>query len=90
MDDVLEIVTEPEVVKGASINLHQRVMRGDQILVEASVRVAFVSGGRARPIPKSVAHRHARRPGGAILNRPLRIGAKGTCRCPRVGCYRAA
>jgi acyl-CoA thioester hydrolase len=51
VDDVLEIVTEPEVVKGASINLHQRVMRGDQILVEASVRVAFVSGGRARPIP---------------------------------------
>ena len=50
VDDVLEIVTEPEVVKGASINLHQRVMRGDQILVEASVRVAFVSGGRARPI----------------------------------------
>jgi acyl-CoA thioester hydrolase len=51
MDDVLEIVTEPEVVKGASIILHQRVMRGDEILVEASVRVAFVSGGRARSIP---------------------------------------
>jgi acyl-CoA thioester hydrolase len=51
VDAVLEIVTEPEVVKGASIILHQRVMRGDQILVEASVRVAFVSGGRARPIP---------------------------------------
>jgi acyl-CoA thioester hydrolase len=28
MDEVLEIVTEPEVVKGASIILHQRVMRG--------------------------------------------------------------
>ena len=27
MDDVLEIVTEPEVVKGASITLHQRVNR---------------------------------------------------------------
>jgi acyl-CoA thioester hydrolase len=51
MDDVLEIVTEPEVVKGASIILHQRVMRGDELLVEASVRVAFVSGGRARSIP---------------------------------------
>jgi acyl-CoA thioester hydrolase len=50
-DDVLEIVTEPEVVKGASIILRQRVMRGDEILVQASVRVAFVSGGRARPIP---------------------------------------
>jgi acyl-CoA thioester hydrolase len=52
MDDVLEIVTEPQVVKGASITLHQRVMRGDELLLEASVRVAFISGGRARPIPK--------------------------------------
>ena len=27
-------------------------MRGDETLVEAKVQVAFVSGGRARPIPK--------------------------------------
>ncbi len=52
MDDVLEVVTEPEEVKGASITLRQRVMRGDELMVEAHVRVAFVSGGRARPIPK--------------------------------------
>ena len=39
-------------MKGASITLHQRVMRGEELLVEASVRVAFISGGRARPIPK--------------------------------------
>jgi acyl-CoA thioester hydrolase len=52
MDDVLEVITGPQVVKGASITLHQRVMRGEELLVEASVRVAFISGGRARPIPK--------------------------------------
>lgn len=52
MDDVLLIVTTPEAVKGASIMLHQKVMRGDELLVEAHVQVAFVSGGRARPIPK--------------------------------------
>src|SRR5262249_14524731 len=52
MDDVLEVITEPEQVKGASITLRQRVMRGDELLVEAHVRVAFVSGGRAQPIPK--------------------------------------
>ena len=52
MDDVLEILTEPREVKGASITLQQRVVRGDELLVEAHVRVAFVSGGRARPIPK--------------------------------------
>ncbi len=54
MDDVLLITTVPEEVKGASITLHQRVMRGDELLVEAHVRVAFVSGGRARPIPKAL------------------------------------
>jgi len=52
MDDLLDIVTETEEVKGASVMLHQRVMRGDEMLIEAHVKVAFVSGGRARPIPK--------------------------------------
>jgi len=52
MDDVLEVITEPQEVRGASITLRQRVVRGDELLVEASVRVAFISGGRARPIPK--------------------------------------
>jgi acyl-CoA thioester hydrolase len=52
MDDVLDIITEPEAVKGASTILRQRVMRAGELLVEARVRVAFISGGRARPIPK--------------------------------------
>jgi acyl-CoA thioester hydrolase len=52
MDDILEIVTEPEEVKGASTTVRQCVMRGDELLVEAHVRVAFIAGGRARPIPK--------------------------------------
>ncbi|MFZ0846183.1 MAG: tol-pal system-associated acyl-CoA thioesterase [Pseudolabrys sp.] len=52
MDDVLDIVTAPQEVKGASVMLHQKVMRGEELLVEAHVQVAFVSGGRARPIPK--------------------------------------
>jgi len=39
-------------VKGASVMLGQKVMRGDELLVQARVQVAFVSGGRARPIPK--------------------------------------
>jgi acyl-CoA thioester hydrolase len=54
MDDLLEIVTRPAEVKGASITLHQVVSRGTETLVEAHVRVAFVSGGKARPIPKSL------------------------------------
>jgi acyl-CoA thioester hydrolase len=52
MDDILEVHTEPKEVKGASIAVLQRIVRGEELLIEASVRVAFVSGGRARPIPK--------------------------------------
>jgi acyl-CoA thioester hydrolase len=52
MDDVLTIVTAPEEVKGASVTLNQKVMLGENLLVEGHVQVAFVSGGRARPIPK--------------------------------------
>jgi acyl-CoA thioester hydrolase len=54
MDDVLEIVTVPKDVKGASVVLHQRVLRGEETLVEADVQVAFVSGERAQPIPKAL------------------------------------
>jgi len=54
MDDVLDIATRPEEVKGASVTLHQWVMRADELLIEAHVRVAFVSGGRARPIPQAL------------------------------------
>jgi len=54
MDDVLEIMTVPLEVKGASIVLHQRVTRDDELLVEATVQVAIVSDGRARPIPKAL------------------------------------
>src|SRR6202166_2209512 len=41
MDDLLEVLTEPEEVKGASMTLRQRIMRGEELLVEARVRVAF-------------------------------------------------
>src|SRR3954466_2024072 len=52
MDDVLEVRTAPEQVKGASATLLQQCWRGDELLCEAHVRVAFISQGRARPIPK--------------------------------------
>ena len=52
MNDVLEVVTETEEVRGASVTLHQRIMRDDETVIDAHVKVAFVSGGRARPIPK--------------------------------------
>jgi acyl-CoA thioester hydrolase len=54
MDDVLEVVTVPKEVKGASVVLQQSVNRHGETLVEATVQVAFVSSGRARPIPKAL------------------------------------
>jgi acyl-CoA thioester hydrolase len=54
MDDVLDVVTWPVAVKGASITLAQEVRRVEQILVKAQVRVAFISEGKAQPIPKSL------------------------------------
>jgi len=52
MDDVLDILTSPQEVKGASVILRQQVARAGEILIDAQVQVAFVSAGRARPIPK--------------------------------------
>jgi acyl-CoA thioester hydrolase len=54
MDDVLEIITMPQEVRGASITLLQQCRRGDELLVEARVRVASVAGGKAQRIPKTL------------------------------------
>jgi acyl-CoA thioester hydrolase len=54
MDDLLDVVTWPVAVKGASITLSQEVQRGEDVLVKAEVRVAFISEGRAQPIPKAL------------------------------------
>jgi acyl-CoA thioester hydrolase len=54
MDDLLDVVTWAVAVKGASITLAQEIRRGDDVLVKAKVRVAFISEGRAKPIPKSL------------------------------------
>jgi acyl-CoA thioester hydrolase len=54
MDDVLEVITLPHEVRGASVTLDQRVMCGEEVLIEARVQVAFVSGGRARRIPDAL------------------------------------
>ena len=54
MDDMLDVITATLAVKGASITLRQEVRRDDVLLMDATVKVAFVSGGRARPIPKAL------------------------------------
>src|ERR1700710_864248 len=54
MDDLLDVVTKTLEVRGASITLAQEVRRGDSVLLEAKVKVAFISAGQARPIPKAL------------------------------------
>ena len=54
MDEVLDVVTWPREVKGASITLAQEVRRGADLLVKAQVRVAFICDGRATAIPKAL------------------------------------
>jgi acyl-CoA thioester hydrolase len=54
MDDLLDIVTWPVAVKGASITLAQEVRRGEDVLVKAEVRVACISEGHAQPIPHAL------------------------------------
>jgi acyl-CoA thioester hydrolase len=52
MDDLLEVRTLSKEVSGASIILHQKVMRRAEVMAEAEVRVAFVSEGKPRRIPE--------------------------------------
>ncbi len=54
MDDELVIETEPNGARGATMDLIQRVMRGNDVLVSAEVMVACVGGGRARRIPDAL------------------------------------
>ncbi|MCK1341734.1 tol-pal system-associated acyl-CoA thioesterase [Bradyrhizobium sp. 38] len=54
LDDLLDVVTIPQEVRGASIALLQECRRGDDLLVTARVRVAFISAGKAQRIPKSL------------------------------------
>jgi acyl-CoA thioester hydrolase len=54
MDDVLTIETRVDEVRGASLVMAQRVLRGDEVLVTADVRVAAISRGRPARIPDSL------------------------------------
>ncbi|OSI68509.1 tol-pal system-associated acyl-CoA thioesterase [Bradyrhizobium canariense] len=54
LDDILDVVTVAQEVRGASIALLQECRRGDDLLVTARVRVAFISAGKAQRIPKSL------------------------------------
>ncbi len=54
MDDLLDIVTVPREMRGASMTLAQEVRRGEEVLVAAEVTVAAVREGRAVRIPEGL------------------------------------
>lgn len=54
MDDLLLVETAPLEMRGASMSLAQRVLRGEDVLVTAAVKVVCVGGGRARRIPDAL------------------------------------
>ena len=54
VDEVIEVVTKPGEVGGASIILKQSIVRGDETLIEADVRIAFVAGEKPQRIPAAL------------------------------------
>ena len=53
LDDALLVVSELIAVRAASVDIHQRVMRGDEIVSEADVTAALVApSGRPRRQPR--------------------------------------
>ena len=57
MDDCISIETRPLALKGASLELAQRVLRDSEVLLEAAVLVAGVAGGRPVRLPADLRRR---------------------------------
>lgn len=52
LDDALLVLSEVKAVRAASCVIHQRVMRGSEMLVDATITAAFVSEGRPKRQPR--------------------------------------
>jgi acyl-CoA thioester hydrolase len=57
MDDLLIVETRVERIGAATLELAHRIMRGDDVLATARVRIACVINGRAGRIPVGVRER---------------------------------
>ena len=60
LDDDLLVLSELEEVRAASCLIHQRVMRGHDILADATIIAAFLQGGRPRRQPPAWVEAFAR------------------------------
>ncbi len=59
MDELLTVETALRELRGASVLLDQHLLRGDDRLVRADVRVAVVSQGRPARLPSELRERLA-------------------------------
>jgi acyl-CoA thioester hydrolase len=51
MDDLITVETRTAAVRGATLDIEQRILRGDEVLLTATVLVAALAGGRPVRIP---------------------------------------
>ena len=56
MDDMVTVETGTREVRGASLHVDQRIVRGPDVLVTATVQVACLSGGRPVRVPDALRH----------------------------------
>ena len=54
VDEVIEVVTKPGELGGASIILKQSIERNGETLLEAEVRIAFIAGEKPQRIPTAL------------------------------------
>ena len=57
MDDWLTVISSIEAIGGASLTLLQAVLRGDERLVEATVRIGLVADGKPLRLPPDLVRR---------------------------------
>ena len=53
LDDALVVLSEVKAVRAASCLIHQRVMRGNDMLADATITAAFLCDGRPKRQPRA-------------------------------------
>lgn len=54
MDDLVDVETRISEIGGATIGMHQRLLRGSDVLASADVTIAFLAKGRPKRLPKAM------------------------------------
>ena len=52
LDDILLVLSEVKAVRAASCLIHQRVMRGADVLADAMITAAFIADGKPKRQPR--------------------------------------